>query len=532
MFSRMKGTKRFRLMILRFSFLAALIFVAVLVACGGEASTDTPAPEATAVSAISAPTEAPPTLAPATESETVTPAPTPAQEPTAKAVLNMVAPPTVAQTKAPVTATIPPPPTLNPTQAPTAAIDAAKLIAIAEASDEVYGLLEELIAELGHRESGTIEELRAADLLRKRFDTLGYATEIQRFAVGSFGWPGWESAAIGLAQLAVTFPVKASIHGLLLNSEPGELASLETLQLVDWRNGSTLEDGKLNGQIAFINAGDIHPDDRAAMLDLQAKLDRVATAGAAAAVISAPNSDHYNYRLFLAVSSSIPALMVDLDSGRVLEEYLKQEEVVVSVEVAARVLVSQNVVAELRGTGDEVVVVGAHYDTTPESGAGANDNASGTAVALALADALAGQSLPFTVRFVSFGAEELGLHGSTYYVASLSDVELGRVKAMLNFDVVGSGEYLAVSGQQGLTARALNLAGELEVQAQAGSLPPGASSDHAPFEIAGVPVLLFWAPDISRIHSPADRLEFIQSERLGEAMLVAESLLQSPEFPP
>ena len=46
---------------------------------------------------------------------------------------------------------------------------------------------------------------------------------------------------------------------------------------------------------------------------------------------------------------------------------------------------SRNVVAELEGEGDGVVVVGAHYDVVPQTETGANDNTSGTAVVLSLA---------------------------------------------------------------------------------------------------------------------------------------------------
>ena len=107
----------------------------------------------------------------------------------------------------------------------------------------------------------------------------------------------------------------------------------------------------------------------------------------------------------------------------------------------------------------------------------------------------------------------------------------GTEKAKLNFDVVGSGGYTAVSGDPHLIEGALKLARELQLQAQSGSLPYGATSDHAPFEIAGVPVLFLWAPDISRINSPRDTLEFVDPRRLGETFLLAEALLTSPEFP-
>ena len=71
---------------------------------------------------------------------------------------------------------------------------------------------------------------------------------------------------------------------------------------------------------------------------------------------------------------------------------------------------SRNVVAELNNdiVGDQVVIIGAHYDTTPWS-SGANDNGSGIAAAMIVADELADDVLPFDLRFVLFGSEETGL---------------------------------------------------------------------------------------------------------------------------
>ncbi len=67
----------------------------------------------------------------------------------------------------------------------------------------------------------------------------------------------------------------------------------------------------------------------------------------------------------------------------------------------------RNVEAEIRGTAqpEEVVVIGAHYDSVPES-PGADDNASGVAVLLALARDLRGTPAPRTLRFVAFANEE------------------------------------------------------------------------------------------------------------------------------
>ena len=103
------------------------------------------------------------------------------------------------------------------------------------------------------------------------------------------------------------------------------------------------------------------------------------------------------------------------------------------------------------------------------------------------------------------------------------------MSSMVNFDVVGTGPFIAVVGDALITEIALQLASTLNIDAQIGMLPPGAFSDHQSFENAGVPVIMLYAPDVSRIHTADDTLEFVQPERLGEAFLIGEALLRLPE---
>jgi Zn-dependent M28 family amino/carboxypeptidase len=188
------------------------------------------------------------------------------------------------------------------------------------------------------------------------------------------------------------------------------------------------------------------------------------------------------------------------------------------------------VIVELDGPGDDMVVLGAHYDTVPEV-LGANDNASETAIVLSLAETLAGKSLPFGLKFIAFGSEELGLLGSRYYVESLTAVELQRTNVMLNFDAVGTGATLGILGNQEFIDLALDFGEPVGVELEVSQGVRGGSSDHASFAAAGVPVLMFFSTDISRIHTAADNtLEFIEPELLGGVVIVAEAFLQSPEL--
>lgn len=103
-----------------------------------------------------------------------------------------------------------------------------------------------------------------------------------------------------------------------------------------------------------------------------------------------------------------------------------------------------NVIAETKaGDHDNVQMFGAHLDGVAE-GPGANDNGSGSAALLASAEALAEQPTEAdnAIRFGWWAAEEVGLVGSTHYVENLGEAELSKVKSYMNFDMIGSDNYI------------------------------------------------------------------------------------------
>ncbi|WP_262851081.1 M20/M25/M40 family metallo-hydrolase [Mumia quercus] len=94
---------------------------------------------------------------------------------------------------------------------------------------------------------------------------------------------------------------------------------------------------------------------------------------------------------------------------------------------------------------DQVVVVGAHLDSVAE-GPGINDNGSGSAGILTIAQEMADlkltKKLARPVRFAFWGAEESGLLGAEHYVNTLSENQRSKIYANLNFDMIGSPNYV------------------------------------------------------------------------------------------
>ncbi len=101
-----------------------------------------------------------------------------------------------------------------------------------------------------------------------------------------------------------------------------------------------------------------------------------------------------------------------------------------------------NVIAELEGKNDDnVVMAGAHLDSVIE-GPGINDNGSGSAALLETALMMANTKPRNTVRFGWWAGEEQGLVGSTDYVEGLSQAERDRIALYMNYDMVGSPNYI------------------------------------------------------------------------------------------
>jgi aminopeptidase Y len=101
-----------------------------------------------------------------------------------------------------------------------------------------------------------------------------------------------------------------------------------------------------------------------------------------------------------------------------------------------------NVLAETAdGNPDNVIMVGAHLDSV-NAGPGISDNGSGSAAVLEVAEQMAKVKPRNKVRFAWWGAEESGLVGSTYYVQNLTAEALDQITLYLNFDMIGSPNYV------------------------------------------------------------------------------------------
>jgi len=143
---------------------------------------------------------------------------------------------------------------------------------------------------------------------------------------------------------------------------------------------------------------------------------------------------------------TIPVVFASFAIGEALAAGGVQARLVVDSVTESRI--SANVIADSRvGRADRTRVIGAHLDSVPE-GPGINDNGSGSAgileVALQVAALVEAEEMRVDnrLRFAWWGAEEVGLLGSEYYVDNLTEEELAEIELNLNFDMIGSPNYV------------------------------------------------------------------------------------------
>ena len=196
------------------------------------------------------------------------------------------------------------------------------------------------------------------------------------------------------------------------------------------------------------------------------------------------------------------------------------------VDVKDSYATSENVAGMLRGRGpigDQAVVIGAHYDHLGLGGRGsmkpnvqavhngADDNASGTAAVLHIAERLQRElrNVPNhrTIVFAFFSGEEVGLAGSSHFVAN-SPIPIARTVAMINLDMVGQmrddrvvlfGSESAAEWKEVLDR--VTAASDLKVTSTGDGYGP---SDQTSFYAVQVPVLHLFTGAHDRYHTPED----------------------------
>jgi hypothetical protein len=237
-------------------------------------------------------------------------------------------------------------------------------------------------------------------------------------------------------------------------------------------------------------------------------------------------------RLLEHSGTSIDALEKKLNESRKPASFDMGVSVSASAEVEPALTTTYNVVAYLEGSDPlrkkEYIIMGAHYDHLGMGGAGsssrkpdttgvhngADDNASGVAALIEIAEKIAGsEKKPSnSFLFIAFGAEEMGLLGSKYY-ADNPLLELEDARIMLNMDMVGRlREQSLQVGGVGTAAESEEIVMKLvpENKLNVTTTREGyGASDHSSFYARDIPVLFVTTGAHTDYHTPEDDVEQI-----------------------
>lgn len=198
--------------------------------------------------------------------------------------------------------------------------------------------------------------------------------------------------------------------------------------------------------------------------------------------------------------SWFPSSMVSENAVVFVKRKLKEhaEVSVINESIFEPKFKSSNIVGKIEGKRhDSVIMLTAHYDHLGQMGSavfkGANDNASGVAMLIALADYYGKNQPDFDTYFLFTTAEEVGLLGSHYFIENPS-FDLRKIKMLVNLDMVGTGdEGITVVNSEKNSGyfqllKKINAGRIVQIKARG----EACNSDHCLFDRIGIPAVFIY----------------------------------------
>ena len=291
-----------------------------------------------------------------------------------------------------------------------------------------------------------------------------------------------------------------------------------------------------NAALVFADADDV--EEKIVLMksdgEIRAEVREAAANGAIAVILASDEVIAFD-----AVPGKLPIAVVIVSKQHyeslALDVFNDAVQVEVKADIQKQTKRARNVLALSPGTSGEMITIGAHFDHLGWGGEGslapgvhaihngADDNASGTAMVLELAEmwgANLGGPLPRErgVLFCFWSAEERGLLGSDYWVENPT-IPLERVLANINLDMVGrvgeskitvgsasTGDCFAPALEAMQTYYATSEI-DFKLNVMSGSLPGGGGSDHMSFHKKSIPAIFFFSGLHSDYHKPSDDAE-------------------------
>lgn len=398
----------------------------------------------------------------------------------------------------------------------------------------------------GGRLSGSVAYRRSAEWAAEQFRAAGIRdVRLEPFQLEST----WSR---GRAAARLTRPMERPLHLESLGWAPstpaggvrGDVYLLPELS----RDFIRREADKIRGRVVLLDLSTLLKDGYAAFAKLVAAQGFLKEAGAAAAVVGGtdPNNVLNAFNLnWGARISPLPLAQIGMEDAKLIQRLLAQGTGA-TVEFqyengTGGATEDVNVVAEIRGRErpDEWIIIGAHLDSW-DYGTGAQDNATGCAMVLEAARAIAALGTPprRSIRFALWGGEEQGLLGSAAYVRTHAR-ELKDCVAALNTDNgAGHPRGWKFEGREDVQAAMQPVSKSLLTGLGGDGLSPELTfdTDHGHFMLAGVPALDLWV-DMEHYdevhHKSSDTVDKIAAHNLtaGAAVVAvtAHALAERPE---
>ncbi|MBA7627616.1 Aminopeptidase YwaD [subsurface metagenome] len=407
-------------------------------------------------------------------------------------------------------------------------------------TSEIHKNMLILADEIGSRFAGTPSEKQAQEYMVDKLKEYGY----ENARAVPFKYYGWRR---GPATLEMTEPVKREFETISLAMSPGGTVEAD---MVNLGTGSpeefeAVDPEDVKDKIVLCSSATSPAGRR---VHRRTKYGYAVKYGAVGFIFMNHNPGQLvptgSLRPSYRMGGEIPGIGVSLETGSLMQRLAGDKPLRVKFTDESEVVPdseSANIVAELPGRSDEWIVVGGHYDGH-DIAQGAMDNLSGTAVTMELARVLKPYEGKFKrgIRFILFGCEEIGVTGSTSYVADHLD-QMKKTAIMVNLELGG------LAYTDGMKHAAFTVYQPPEMKrwieeflkevAYPTSIRTGmsAASDHWPFVMQGVPAIyMHEEPSMRQLvqgrgwgHTTADYMDKVDPRNLQEGtMLMARLLLR------
>lgn len=315
--------------------------------------------------------------------------------------------------------------------------------------DQAMADAQYLVEEIGTRLTGTQSERAALDYLEEQYAKLGYEIERQDFTL--------DTRTCGDIYVGEDYILAAGTPSKNDGFTGFGTATGTSVYLADPADAANLDD--LTGKIVFFpgNFRTVRGADSTYTPVSPATYEAVEILGAKNAagivVMMAPETEETErYQIRVSTPNFATAGLVDapvatpvlvvnaMDAEKLTAYFGEHSDVEITMDVHDHVD-SQNLIVTKKAAVDTdlTLYVTCHIDSVLPS-PGANDNASGVVGVLTMARAFQNLETNYNIKFISFGAEEVGLQGARYFAANLTEEEIANAIGNYNLDMVATSQ--------------------------------------------------------------------------------------------